>query len=177
MIGSGNGCASHVLAIENLTKRFGALVATDDVSLAVADKTCHALIGPNGAGKTTLMQQISGTLKPDSGRIWFDGRDITTASVASRAAAGLGRTFQITAVVPTFSAHDNAALAAQAVRGTSFSFFRPAARETDTNAAARDALDHVGLADRADRLAGALSHGERRLLELAMVLAMKPKLL
>ncbi|MEO1456917.1 MAG: ABC transporter ATP-binding protein [Pseudomonadota bacterium] len=165
---------SAVLEISGLAKRFGSLVVTEDVSLTLEPRECHALIGPNGAGKTTLMQQVSGLLAPDAGTIRLDGRDITEASVAERARAGLGRCFQISAVIPGFSALENVALAAQAHDGTSFRFFSAAAEDEALNARAMAALDLLELADRAAVRAGALSHGERRLLELAMALVGEP---
>ncbi|MEL6482620.1 MAG: ABC transporter ATP-binding protein [Pseudomonadota bacterium] len=166
-----------ILELQGLQKAFGALVVTDGVDLTLQPGECHALIGPNGAGKTTLMQQITGILAPDAGRVVFEGQDITGLPPAARARAGLGRSFQISAVIPSFTALENAALAAQARAGSSFRFLRPASREQRLNAAAMAALDRVGLADRAGTPAGGLAHGERRLLELAVALAMEPKAL
>ncbi|MEM7497918.1 MAG: ABC transporter ATP-binding protein [Pseudomonadota bacterium] len=164
-----------ILELEGVSKAFGALVVTDGVSLTLRHAECHALIGPNGAGKTTLMQQITGLAPPDSGRIRFAGKDITELSPAARARAGLGRSFQISAVIPSFSALENAALAAQARAGSSFRFLRPARSERRLNDVAMTALNRVGLAHRAAIPAGSLSHGERRLLELAVALAAEPK--
>ncbi|MEL7174669.1 MAG: ABC transporter ATP-binding protein, partial [Pseudomonadota bacterium] len=166
-----------ILELQGLQKAFGALVVTDGVDLTLQPGECHALIGPNGAGKTTLMQQITGILAPDAGRVVFEGQDVTGLPPAARARAGLGRSFQISAVIPSFTALENAALAAQARAGSSFRFLRPASREQRLNAAAMAALDRVGLADRAGTPAGGLAHGERRLLELAVALAMEPKAL
>lgn len=129
-----------VLCLENLHKSYGALRVTDDVSLEVYPGECHALIGPNGAGKTTLIRQIAGGLKSDSGRILFAGRDITNLSLPQRSAAGLGRTFQITTLIPHFSVLENAALSAQAKSGSSFRFLRPAAHENNLNEKAMLAL-------------------------------------
>src|SRR3954464_10463366 len=137
----------------------------------------HAVIGPNGAGKTTLINQISGLLAPDAGRIAFAGEDITSLPVHTRAARGLARSFQITSILPRFSVLENVALAVQARDGSSFRFFGLAAEEDELNAPARAALAQVGLAERADAPAGELSHGEKRALELAIALAMEPKLL
>src|SRR5436305_9402761 len=137
----------------------------------------HAVIGPNGAGKTTLINQISGLIAPDAGRIAFAGEDITGLPVHARAARGLARSFQITSVLPRFSVLENVALAVQARHGTSFRFFGSAADEDELNAPALAALTQVGLAARADAAAGELSHGEKRALELAIALAMEPKLL
>lgn len=169
--------ADRVLALENLDKSFGAVHVTRGVSLAVPDRRCHALIGPNGAGKTTLIHQISGVLKPDSGRVLLAGQDITAQPIWRRAAAGLGRTFQLTSIMPSFSVLENVALAAQAKDGASMRFFRTAARERALNEAAMAVLSRLGLADRAAVTAADLSHGERRLLELAIALVGAPKFL
>ena len=169
--------ADAVLRLERLAKSFGGLRVTDDVTLEVRPGELHAVIGPNGAGKTTLINQISGLLAPDAGRIVFCGEDVTALPVHARAQRGLARSFQITSILPGFSALENVALAVQARAGTSFSFLRSASAEEALNAPARAALAQVGLAERADVAAGALSHGEKRALELAIALAMEPKLL
>ena len=169
--------AEPLLATTGLRKSFGALTVTEDVSLAVQPGEIHAVIGPNGAGKTSLINQLSGTLAPDAGRIRFAGRDITGLSLARRARLGLARSFQLTAVLPGFSALENAALAVQGRSGSSFRFLRPAATEAALNEQAMAALAQVGLAGRAATPAGALSHGEKRQLELAIALAMQPRLL
>jgi branched-chain amino acid transport system ATP-binding protein len=169
--------ADPVLRIEDLHKQFGALVVTDGVTLDVAPGELHAVIGPNGAGKTTLINQISGYLRPHSGRIRFDGRDITALPVHARARLGLARSFQITSILPGFSALENVALAVQARSESSFRFFGEAAAEPALNDPARAALEEVGLGDRIHVPAGALSHGEKRALELAIALAMAPKLI
>jgi branched-chain amino acid transport system ATP-binding protein len=169
--------AEPVLRIEGLTKNFGGLRVTDDLTLDVRPGELHAVIGPNGAGKTTLINQISGLLSPDSGRIVFGGEDVTRMPVHARATRGLARSFQITSILPRFSVLENVALAVQARSGTSFSFFGSAASEETLNAPARDALAQVGLEGRANVPAGELSHGEKRALELAIALAMEPKLL
>ena len=166
-----------ILKIENLSKSFGALKVSRDISINIAQGDCHALIGPNGAGKTTLIHQISGVLQPDSGRIVLDGRDISTLSVSRRVQAGLGRTFQITSVLPSFSVLENTAIAAQAKAGSSMRFFGTAARDAALNKAAQAVLDRVGLGDRAEIPAADLSHGELRLLEIAIALVAKPKFL
>ena len=166
-----------VLHLENLRKNFGGLVVTDDVTFDVAPLELHAVIGPNGAGKTTLINQISGQIPCDAGQILFAGQDVTLLPVHSRAALGLARTFQITSVLPGFSALENVALAVQARSGTSLHFFGRADTEAALNDAAMAALADVDLADRAHVAAGHLSHGEKRALELAIALAMQPKLL
>jgi branched-chain amino acid transport system ATP-binding protein len=166
-----------VLQLANMRKNFGGLIVTDDVTFDVAPRELHAVIGPNGAGKTTLINQIAGTVIPDDGQIVFAGRDVTALPVYARAALGIARTFQITTVLPGFSVLENVALAVQATSGTSLRFFGRAEAETALNTAASAALAEVDLADRAHTLAGQLSHGEKRALELAIALAMKPKLL
>jgi branched-chain amino acid transport system ATP-binding protein len=169
--------AESMLAVEGLRKSFGSLVVSDGVSLDFARGELHALIGPNGAGKTTLIHQLSGLLPSDAGRIRFDGEDVTRLDMASRARKGLVRSFQITSVLSAFSALENVALAAQARAGSSFRFLKPASAEEELNAAALAALERVGLERRAHVQAGSLSHGEKRLLEIAIALAMRPRLL
>jgi branched-chain amino acid transport system ATP-binding protein len=169
--------SAPVLQVEALNKAFGALQVTDGVSFDLYPGECHALIGPNGAGKTTLVHQISGLLRPDAGRIRFDRRDVTRLSQHRRAQAGLGRTFQITSIVPGFSARENVALAAQARAGSSFRLFGDASAERDLNAQAEACLERLGLGGRGAVPAGELSHGEKRLLELAIAIAGEPKAL
>ncbi len=166
-----------LLQVGHLAKRFGGIVATDDVVLNVEDGELHAVIGPNGAGKTTLIAQLSGQLRPDAGRVRFAGYDITTLPVHRRSALGLARSFQITSLFLDLSVLDNVALAVQAHAGHSFRFWRDARRENDLREPARAALARVGLSERADMPASALSHGEHRQLELAMALAGSPRLL
>ncbi|MEH6646958.1 ABC transporter ATP-binding protein [Sulfitobacter sp.] len=165
------------LEIRKLNKSFGALHVCCDVSLSVPEGECHALIGPNGAGKTTLIHQISGVLRSDFGQILLDGRDISNLSVSDRVQAGLGRTFQITSVLPSFTVLENLAIAAQAKSGSSMRFFRDASHETALNDLAQYTLERVGLGDRAHIAAGDMSHGELRLLELGIALVAKPRFL
>jgi len=169
--------AEAVLRINDLHKNFGGLVVTDGVTLDVGQGELHAVIGPNGAGKTTLINQISGLIAPTAGTIRFNGTDITGLPANKRAELGLARSFQITSVLPRFSALENVALAVQARAGTSYRFFGRADREQTVNNAASAALSEVGLAERKQTVAGHLSHGEKRALELAIALAMQPKLL
>jgi len=166
-----------LLSTDRLVKRFGGLLATDNVSIDVAPGEIHALIGPNGAGKTTLVGQITGILAPDSGTIHFTGRDITRLPTHARVRLGLGRSFQITSVLREFSALDNVALAIQAHQGHSFRFLADARKDTRLRDAAQHALEAVGLGARVGMSAAALSHGEQRQLEIAMALAGEPKLL
>jgi branched-chain amino acid transport system ATP-binding protein len=169
--------AETLLETAGLTKRFGGLVATGEVSLSVAPGEIHAVIGPNGAGKTTLIGQLSGELKPDSGAIRFAGADISRLGPARRAALGIARSFQITSIFREFTTLDNVALAIQARAGHSFRFWRAARRDASLRDPAFAALGIVGLAGRADLPAGSLAHGEKRALELAMALATRPRLL
>jgi branched-chain amino acid transport system ATP-binding protein len=169
--------STPALQIDRLHKNYGALRVTDDVSLDVLPGELHAIIGPNGAGKTTLIHQISGMASPDAGRIIFHGEDVTALPMHRRARLGLVRSFQITSILPRFSALENVALAVQAQRGSSFRFFGNASAEQPLNDAAMALLARFGLAHRAAVVAGALSHGEKRQLELAIALAAQPKLL
>jgi branched-chain amino acid transport system ATP-binding protein len=166
-----------LLRVDNLVRRFGGILATDNLSLEVPRGELHAIIGPNGAGKTTLISQLTGQLTPNSGTIHFAGRDVTGLPAYKRSRLGLARSFQITSLLKDFTAIDNVALAAQAHDGHSFRFWGSARKEPHLRAAARAALEHVGLAARADVLVSELSHGEQRELELAVALATKPQLL
>jgi len=153
------------------------VIATDHVSLDVGQGELHAIIGPNGAGKTTLISQLTGQLSPNSGTIHFAGADITRLPAYRRSALGLARSFQITSLLPDFTASDNVALAAQAHDGHSFHFWGNARKEAALRNAALSALKRVGLEHRADVVVSRLSHGEQRELELAVALATKPQLL
>ena len=166
-----------LLQVENLAKRFEGIVATDHIMLNVAAGELHAIIGPNGAGKTTLIAQLGGQLTPDSGRIRFDGHDITALPMYRRSRLGLARSFQITSLFLDLSVLDNVALAVQAHAGHSFRFWRAARQEAELREPARAALERVGLSDRADLPASALSHGEHRQIELAMALVGSPRML
>ena len=169
--------SAPLLQIEALSKRFVGIVATDDLSLTVPEGGLHAVIGPNGAGKTTLIAQLSGQIMPDAGRIRFAEADITRLSPYRRSQLGLARSFQITSLFLDLSVLDNVALAVQAHTGHSFHFWRNARAMPELRETAREALTRVGLAHRADLRASVLSHGEHRLLELAMALAAKPRML
>jgi branched-chain amino acid transport system ATP-binding protein len=163
--------------VENLVRRFGGIVATDKLSLDVAKGELHAIIGPNGAGKTTLISQLIGQLRPSAGSIHFAGQDITHLPAWRRSQLGLARSFQITSLLPDFTASDNVAMAAQARDGHSFRFWRNARKEKQLRDAAMAALARVGLERRADVVVSKLSHGEQRELELAVALATRPQLL
>jgi branched-chain amino acid transport system ATP-binding protein len=169
--------ASTLLQVQGLVKRYGGLVATDSVNLAVRAGEIHALIGPNGAGKTTLIQQLSGALAPDAGRITLEGQDITALSMHERVHRGLARSYQITSIFPRLPVLDNVALALQARSGSSLRFWRAARAESERYAQAAALLERVGLGARQMQLAGALSHGEQRQLEIGMALATGARLL
>jgi branched-chain amino acid transport system ATP-binding protein len=166
-----------LLRADGLVKRFGAVTASDELSLEVRPGEIHALIGPNGAGKTTAVAQLSGEMRPDAGAVFFGGRDVTGLGADARARAGLARSFQITSLFRGFTAEDNAAMAIQAHQGHSFRFWGNARRDASLREPAHSVLERVGLAGRADILAANLAHGEQRQLELAMALATDPKLL
>jgi branched-chain amino acid transport system ATP-binding protein len=166
-----------LLDVRGLIKSFGGLIATNRVDLQILDGETHAIIGPNGAGKTTLITQLAGDLSPDAGTIVFAGRDVTALAAPGRSQLGLARSFQITSVFRDFTALDNVALAVQAHAGHSFRFWRAARRDETLRAPARTVLESVGLGARADILAANLAHGEQRQLEIAMVLATRPRLL
>ena len=166
-----------LLNVQGLHKRFGGVVASDNIHLDVRPGELHAIIGPNGAGKTTLIGQLTGEVSPDAGQIFFDGQNITALPTSSRSALGLARSFQITSLFLDFTALTNAALAVQATLGQSFQFWRDARNDTELLDPARAALARVGLEDRANTIVANLSHGEHRQLELAMALANKPRML
>jgi branched-chain amino acid transport system ATP-binding protein len=169
--------ADALLQIEGLTKRFGGVIASDGISLAVPKGELRAIIGPNGAGKTTLIGQLAGEIAPDAGRIRFDEADITFLPTYRRSQLGLARSFQITSLFLDFTALDNVALAVQAHAGHSFHFWSDAREEPKLREPAREALARVGLGGRADVIVANLSHGEHRQLEIAMALATGPRLL
>ena len=169
--------ADALLKVEGLTKRFGGVVASDNIALDVTAGELHAIIGPNGAGKTTLIGQLTGEITPNAGRIHFDGQDITALEVYERSQLGLARSFQITSLFLDFTALDNVALAVQAHAGHSFHFWHDARNDPALREPARAALARVGLSDRANVLVSNMSHGEHRQIELAMGLATKPRML
>ena len=168
---------SAVLSIEGLNKSFGGIKATDDLNLTVESGELHAVIGPNGAGKTTMISQLCGGQFPDSGRVLFKGRDITRMATHRRAHLGITRSFQITSLIMQMSVLDNVALALQAREGHSFRFLRPARSIARLREKGRALLDRVGLAEKADHVTVALSHGEHRRMELAIALASEAELM
>lgn len=166
-----------LLKVENLVKRFRGIHASDGIHFDLRPGEIHAVIGPNGAGKTTFINQLTGELAPDSGRILLDGRDITREPVHKRAALGLARSYQISAVFDELSVLDNVMLAVQAHQGNSFRFFNNAARDENVASPAREAVRTVGLEDAMHRPVADLAHGAKRQLELAMVIATQPRLM
>jgi branched-chain amino acid transport system ATP-binding protein len=154
-----------MLSVRGLQKHFGGVLAVDDVGLELDEGELHAVIGPNGAGKTTFVHLLSGALKPDAGAIVLDGREVTRLAMHRRVRLGLARSYQITSVFPNFTVLENLALAMQGATGS------------DDRGRARDGLEAVGLGARADDLAGALAHGERRRLELGLALSTGARLL
>jgi len=166
-----------LLRVDGLVKRFGGLVATNNLSLDVAEGELHALIGPNGAGKTTFISQLAGELRQDQGTIQFDGKEITPWKTPVRVKHGLARSFQITQLLPDYTALDNVAIAVQSRRGHSYHFWKDARSISDIREDARAQLDRIGLGARADTQVSELSHGEQKQLELAIALATSPRLL
>ena len=164
-----------LLETEGLCKSFGALQATDHVDISLRPGEIHALIGPNGAGKSTLVKLIMGALRPTAGRIRFAGQDITQWRTPQRARAGLGRTFQISSLAMEHTVLQNAVLGALGRRGDMLRFLRPVMRDSALVARAEDALARVGLEDLRTARTGELSHGQRRLLEVAVALTLEPK--
>ena len=166
-----------LLQLDGLTKRYGALVAVDNVSMRVADSEVRAVIGPNGAGKTTLFHLITGVVPPTNGRVNFAGDDITGLPAHVICQRGLSRTFQLTSLFPQMSARENAMLAAQARHPRRWQPFGGSPVFANARAAGDAALEQLGLAHVAERPAGLLSHGDQRLLEVAMAMAQEPKVL
>ncbi len=164
-----------LLEIRGVTKSFRSLRALEGVDIDVREGTFHGLIGPNGSGKSTLLKAIAGDHFADSGRIVFDGRDITRATPYERARAGISLKFQITAVLPELSVYDNVLLAAQSGESLPRLLFSLSRKALDAEVGGL--LERFRLAGRADDLAGELSHGEKQWLEIAMALALRPKLL
>ncbi|MEM6888788.1 MAG: ABC transporter ATP-binding protein [Pseudomonadota bacterium] len=166
-----------LLKVSDLSKSFGALKATDRVSLNLNVGEIHALIGPNGAGKSTLIKQISGDLTSDAGRVLMAGQDVTGLPTPARARAGLARTFQVSILAMDMTVQQNAMLGAFGQHGRVWRFLRSATSDREVRSAAEKALEQVGLSDQATRRVADLSHGQRRLLEVAVALTLRPRLL
>lgn len=167
--------AEPLLQTRGITKSFGALKASDAISLDLHPGEIHALIGPNGAGKSTLIKHIAGNMTPDSGTVHFLGQDVTALDTVARARLGLGRTFQISALAMDFTVLQNAVLGALGARGGVMRFFLPVMKDRALLARAHEALERVGLQDHAATRTAELSHGQRRQLEVAVALTLKPK--
>ena len=164
-----------ILETRGLSKRFGAVVASDEVTFDLVPGEIHALIGPNGAGKSTVIKQIAGEIRQDQGSIRFAGRDIDRLDMVARARLGLARTFQVSSIAPEFSTLQNVMLAVQSVERKTFRFLKPALSDASLVEPAMSYLVRLLLDDRAEVRAGDLSHGERRALEIAIALALRPK--
>lgn len=169
--------ASPILATRDLGLVIGGATIVTDVGLEVREGELLAVIGPNGAGKTTLFNLISGLLRPTSGRVELDGTDITGEAPFRRTRAGIGRTFQVSNVFPLLDAHENVRLAAEAALGGTMRIWRRATHVREAVERAEWALDRVGLGSRGATPAGLLSHGDKRKLELAMLLAGRPRVI
>jgi branched-chain amino acid transport system ATP-binding protein len=165
------------LSVKGLTRRFGGLVAVNAVDLDLHKGEVHAVIGTNGAGKSTLINMLSGEIEASSGRITLDGEDVTQRAQFRRARDGIGRSYQRTTIFPEFSVHENCRLCAQAATARPWAIWQSAAQCASSAAAADDALAAAGLTADARRLAGTLSHGAKRQLEIAMCLATRPRVL
>lgn len=163
-----------LLETKNICKSFGAVRAAHNISLELRRGEIHALIGPNGAGKSTLIQQIAGSVLPDTGSIFLNGEDVTNQTTVSRARKGLARTFQVSALAMEDSVFQNALLGAMGATGQSFKFLGAAVSQSKLRAIATDALERVGLIEHARTRAFELSHGQRRQLEIAIALTLKP---
>ena len=165
------------LEIGNVSKRFGSLVAVRDVSLTVEKGELRAIIGPNGAGKTTFFNLISGFFPPSAGTIAFDGRDITALPAYKRVALGIARTFQITEIFPELSVFDNVRISTEVADGFRLRPWISEIERTKVHRQVEDMLELTGLSAKSDRLVGELAHGDQRAAEIAMALALRPRLL
>ena len=166
-----------LLRVENVSKHFGSLVAVDNVSMTVEPAELRAVIGPNGAGKTTFFNQISGVLTQTSGKILFDGEDISGLLPARRVWRGIARTFQVTEVFPELTIRENLKIAVEVASGYRLRVWQSADAETDVQTRVAELLEVSDLSQSADRLVGELAHGDQRATEIMMALALKPRLL
>lgn len=167
----------NILVAENLSRRFGAFLAVSDLNLSIRRGSIHALIGPNGAGKTTCFNLLTKALPLTSGRITFNGTDISRLRSAAVARQGLVRSFQISATFPNLTLLENVRVALQSAHGKAYHFWRPIASIEMLNRRAMDLLSQVGLADFSHLTASQLSYGKKRALEIATTLALEPELL
>jgi branched-chain amino acid transport system ATP-binding protein len=166
-----------LLQVENISKRFGSLVAVSGVSMAIEPGELRAIIGPNGAGKTTFFNMISGFLVPSSGRIVFDDQDITMLPPANRVWRGIARTFQITEVFPELTVRENLRIAVESASGFRLRLWQRRGESEEVSARVAELLQMSGLTQKADRLVGELAHGDQRANEIMMALALRPRLL
>lgn len=166
-----------LLSGRNLTRRFGGLIAVNDVTIELQRGLIQVVIGPNGAGKSTLINILSGDLALSTGRVYFRSADITPLNNARRARFGIGRSYQKTNLFLPFTVFENCRLAAQAHAQHAYKIYRRAQSFSATNQAAQTALARVGLIERQHSIAAVLSHGEQRQLEMAMLLATNPQVL
>jgi branched-chain amino acid transport system ATP-binding protein len=166
-----------VLETKSVSKRFGSLVAVHDVSLTVEEGELRAIIGPNGAGKTTFFNLISGFFRPTMGTIVFEGRDITALPAHQRVAAGIARTFQITEIFPELSVFENLRISTEVTEGFRLRPWISQTERTRVRAHVEETLELTGLRAKSDRLVGELPHGDQRVAEIAMALALRPRLL
>ncbi|GGE55928.1 ABC transporter ATP-binding protein [Actibacterium pelagium] len=164
-----------VLETRGITKSFGALKASDSIDFDLRPGEIHAIIGPNGAGKSTLIKQISGELRPDAGQVFLAGTDVTQQTTRARARAGLGRTFQISELAMEDTVLQNAVLGALGASGSVWRFLKPVLSDAELVTRAEEALDRVGLLDARNQRTAELSHGQRRQLEVAVALTLRPK--
>jgi branched-chain amino acid transport system ATP-binding protein len=169
--------AAPLLQVSGLSKKFGSFAVTDKVDFALKPGARHALIGPNGAGKTTFVNLLSGSLRPDEGRVVLDGADVTHLPEARRVKRGLGRTFQVNQLYVGLTTLENVLMAVAERRGIASSWIRSVWRYQDAIEEAYGLLAMVGIADEAKRRVGELSYGRQRLVEIAIALASQPKVL
>jgi len=166
----------NLLEVKSVTKTFGSLFAVRDVSLAVKPGELRAVIGPNGAGKTTFFNMISGFLRPTSGNVMFDGRDVTTLPAHERVKIGMARTFQITEIFPELTLHENVRIAVEVEAGYRLRPWISRSESVEVTRRIDETLTLVGLTAKANRLVGELAHGDQRSAEIAMALALRPRL-
>ena len=166
-----------LLQVKNVSKHFGSLIAVNDVSMTVEPGELRAIIGPNGAGKTTFFNLITGFFTPTSGRIIFDGEDVTALRPARRVWRGMSRTFQVTEVFPELAVSENLRIATEVASGLRLRPWLSRADNENIRSRVAELLDMGGLAGKADRQVGELAHGDQRAAEIMMALALKPRLL
>jgi branched-chain amino acid transport system ATP-binding protein len=167
----------ELLRTEKLKKYYGVVSAADDVNLSIEQGVLTSIIGPNGAGKTTLINLLTGNILPDSGKVFFDGEEITRLPIHKRIKKGICRSFQIMNIFPKLSVYENLQIPVFSLFNRSLSFFHPLSRHVDVNERVEKLLREIGLFDKKDLFAGTLSHGDQRLLEIALAMAPEPKLL